>query len=190
MENNYFYNPCPYVRSPYCFGCPAAQNSYNYRSALQNAYGYRTADYNELIGGEEEVGNNGLSGYTVEYGTEEQIRTPQDVDRVMGIINQELAGPISEIQRIGVDQRLIRYLVRAVVSYIDTNFNRFTGSMDQRLDSVLREVRRQLPWVLEIMQVFGVSPATETRILTEIARVALENLRTQPMQPPVAMPRY
>lgn len=117
---------------------------------------------------------------------ENLTRAPRDVDRVIKLINQKSSRDIEEIIRIGVDSRLVDYIIRVMVEFIDRNYNRYRGSRQQRIEEAKRDIRRNMPWIFDIMRIFSVSPATQQRLFDSIVSTSIDELRRQPKPP---MPR-
>ncbi|CAM3740675.1 hypothetical protein [Mesobacillus zeae] len=114
----------------------------------------------------------------------DSFRTAVDVNRVMRILNQQHRNLYREIERGGMERKLSEYLFRSMVTYVDENFNRFTGNIEQKIAQASRQLSRRHPWIFDIMRIYNVSPASQNRIVDGVLRVAFRNLR------PVAMPRY
>ena len=136
------------------------------------------------------------------YETEEEIpyentifnegRAPRDVDRVVRMINRDARNVINELERIGINQRLLNYLITSMVSYIDRNYNKYRGPFEQRVRMAAQDLRRDLPWIFDIFRVMSASPATVARLTQIVVRTSLRNLRPGPPGPPgpPPMPRY
>ncbi|MDP4088796.1 MAG: hypothetical protein Q8930_05935, partial [Bacillota bacterium] len=92
-----------------------------------------------------------------------------------------------------------------MVSLIDRNFNRYRGTLEQRVQEAEQDIRRDLHWIFDIFRTLGVSPATSGRLTDTVVRASIRNLRpaaatppappsvpspTVPHTPPTSMPRY
>ena len=115
-------------------------------------------------------------------------RTPRDVERVVRMIEKDAKSEIKELERIGINQRLLIYLITSMVSYIDRNYNRYKGPFEQRVRAVEQDLRRDLYWVFDIFRVMSASPATVARLTDTVIRTSLKNLRPLPPAPPVPPP--
>lgn len=180
MQNNYFENPQSFYDEDICYRCPLAQNMYPY---------WQRSPYEPFVP-EEEFYNNDESFYD-EVCEEENVnntRSPKDVERVIKIISKDARNEINELIKIGIDKRLLDHLIKRMVTYIDNNYNRYTGKFEKKLEMAVSDLRRSLPWIFEILQVFSASPATIVRLIDKIASSALKNLKPMPV-PPTA-PRY
>jgi hypothetical protein len=118
--------------------------------------------------------------------SEDEGRSQVDVDRVVGILNRVARNDIRELEKIGIDRRLLNYFIRTAVGYIDRNYNRYNGTIEQKINTVAGDLRRDLNWMFEIMQIFGAPLATVTRLIDGTARVSFQNLR---QIQPAATPR-
>lgn len=180
MENNYYTNSqCDYDED-ICYRCPLAQNMYPYWQKSpcehfdqENGFHDQENDFYDDIQEEELINNR---------------RSPKDVERVIKIINKEAKNDISELIKIGIDKRLLDYLIKKMVIHIDNNYNRYTGKFDKKLEMAVADLRRSLPWIFEILQVFSASPATIVRLTDKVASISLKNLK--PIPPPPPMTRY
>jgi len=118
-------------------------------------------------------------------------RTPRDIQRVVRMIEKYAKNEIKELERIGINQRLLNYLITSMVSYIDRNYNRYKGPFQQRVRAVEQDLRRDLYWIFDIFRVTSASPATVARLIDAVIRTSLKHLRPQPPVPqlPLPMPR-
>lgn len=178
MDYNNFYNTYPSSDDQNSFICPMAQNYYNYCEQMNRAMGDRLQE-----------------DLNYENTLDNDKRTPRDVERVVRMIEKDAKNEIKELERIGINPRLLNYLITSMVSYIDRNYNRYKGPFEQRVRAVEQDLRRDLYWVFDIFRVMSASPATVARLTDTVIRTSLKNLRPLPPAPPippppVPMPRY
>lgn len=113
-----------------------------------------------------------------EYVFESINRNQQDVNRVMQLMNTKYEFLYAELQRRGINRSLSRYIFRTILSFIDENYYKYSGTQEQKITSVVNDLRRQLPWVFYTMRSYGVPVQRVNQILRTIAAFALMNLRT------------
>lgn len=166
MQNDFWYSSVPYM-GPF-------------------QYVYHTAPY--PYGGMQPYYN--LYNESAEL-TDEAGRNIQDVNRVMTILRTQHQHLYQELARHGMDIRLINYLFFSIVSFVDETYDRYTGTLEQKITQAERALRRRNPWIFDIMNVYAVSPASQARIVNMVLRVSFQNLRhfPAPMPPPHPTPR-
>jgi hypothetical protein len=125
----------------------------------------------------------------------DEDRAPRDIDRVVRMINRDARKAMNELERIGINPRLLNYLITSMVSYIDRNYNSYKGPLNQKIETAKRDLRRYLHWIFDIFSVMSASPATVASLTETVVRTSLRHLRpTQPTPPappiPPPMPRY
>jgi hypothetical protein len=109
-------------------------------------------------------------------------RSPRDVERVVRMIEKDARKELKELQRIGIDSRILNYLITSMVSYSDRNYNKYKGPFEQKMRAAERDLRRDLYWVFDIFRVMSASPATVERLTETVVSTSLRHLR--PVQPP------
>ncbi|BAU27404.1 hypothetical protein DFP93_102350 [Aneurinibacillus soli] len=143
-----------------------------YQSYYPYTYGY--AAYPSYAGWEYPYGERAYSE------SEEEDRNTQDVTRVMNILHTHYGHLYQELTRLGMDYRLVNYLFRSIVVFVDETYDRYTGTIDQKITQAERALRRQRAWIFDIMSLYAVSPATQARVLDTILRVSFQFLRPAP----------
>ena len=172
MKNNNLFYPCPLAMCPYL-------NNMNYEETDEEDDLYREADddENEEF---EEFKEQKLS----EEPSEDYTRARADIDRVMRMLQTQLANEYNTIIRAGLDRRLLNYMVETIVTYVDRNYYKYRGTMQQKIQAAGADIRRDIPWMFRIMQLYGISPATLMRFVNSILRISFENLRRPAPMPP------
>lgn len=208
MQNMSGCKDCPYAGAPYYCSYLAMQNPYSYfKPNYQGFYRFDGDDFEDMDELEELFEDESFSDVMIDDDFMEKIedvlededddefeemRAPQDVERVIRQINQRAAREINEIVRIGMDRKLLDYLIRSMVIYIDRNYNRYQGNRQQKIQMAERDLRRNLPWVFDIMNLYSVSPATQARLVNIVVTTSIDGLRRPPVPPtppPTPMPR-
>lgn len=187
MKDSPFY--FPYFRPQYCSMCPAMQDLYrDIDEPFDEDIEFDDSDFDEIDDILDEYYED-LDYDDMDY-FEDAPRSVQDVNRVVNAFEARFRNLISELQRAGIDRRLIRFLIRTVVAYIDDNFNRYRGTLDRKTNAAIRDIRLQLPWIISIFRVFGILPRRIIEILRDILSFAFQNLRGPiPMPAPTPRPR-
>lgn len=187
MQNDYFFNPYLNEGISY-YRCPVSQNIFSYcQSMCRGLYEDEQLDYEDL---DEDYNYQDLDEEIEAYTLEDNYRAQSDIDRVIKLINRESQNQINELERIGIDKRLISYIIKTMVTYIDKNYNKYKGTFEQKVEIAVRDIRKDLHWIFEILQVFSASPATIARLTDIVVRTSLKKLRPEnPIQPPGPMPR-
>lgn len=162
MQNHSWYSAVPYMGA-YQYGYPTVPISYWGMQPYHNPY--------ESPGFTDEIDRNA-----------------QDVNRVMNILHTQHQNLYQELIHLGMDRRLINYLFRSIVSFVDETYDRYTGTIEQKIAQAGRALRRRDPWIFDIMNIYSVSPAAQARILDTILRVSFRNLRQGPGHPPGPVP--
>jgi hypothetical protein len=101
---------------------------------------------------------------------------PQDINRIMALINQRFANTYAELQRYGVRRADTRNIFRNIVRYVLRNQDNYTGTIVQRTDALLNDLRRDNPFAFTILRQKGVPNARINQIFRDIIRFILENI--------------
>lgn len=174
MKNNNLFYPCPLAMCPYF-------NNMNYEEADEEEEDlYREADDENENEDYEEFENQESD----DEPTEDYTRARADIERVMRIIQMQLAADYNTIVRAGIDRRLLNYMVETIVTYIDRNYYKYRGTIQQKVQSAAADIRRDIPWIFRIMQLYGIAPATISRFINSVLRISFENLRRPAQTPP------
>lgn len=176
MRYCYWNNKCPYMRQCNLVNYPASVYPDGYMTPLPEYY---SDDFNLEV--EKKVQETVENAAECHYADND--RASQDVTRVIGYIEQRVSQEIGEIVRIGMDRKLLDYLIRTMVQYIDKNYDRYQGLVPRRVEMALFDMKRDLGWVFDIMRIYHVSSSTENRLLDKLARAAVQDLRQHPTMP-------
>lgn len=169
MENTAFYNNYPCIEGPESFICPIALNFYGYSHPM-----YRIIEnpkqslYN--FEGEIEIPS-------MDKIYSDADRTPRDVERVLRMIQRDARAEIRELQKNGITSKLLAYFIASMVSYIDRNYAKYTGTFEQKQQEVLQYFGNDLVWIFDIFRTFGISPEVTSRFMEAVATTSIRNLR-------------
>jgi hypothetical protein len=117
-------------------------------------------------------------------------RTQADVERVIGIVQQSLANEIGQMVSLGLNQNVIAYFIRELVTYLDRNYNKYTSALlINDITAATEDIKTRFYWVFDIMRLYGVPFVLQMRFLYSTVRTAFQNLRPAPTAPtPAQMP--
>ena len=101
---------------------------------------------------------------------------PQDINRIMALINRRFNNYYAELQRYGVRRATTRSIFRNTVRYVLRNANNYTGTIVQRTNAILNDLRRDNPLAFTILRGHGVPNARINQIFRDIIRFILENI--------------
>lgn len=206
MQNNYWNYPYNNFNGACWYNCPMAQDCFGYSQQMpypRYEGSFRLDEDGDIFEDqwEEEFEDQVEIDFEDDFGEQydedivedmpEETRNRRDVERVVAIIKREATNDLRELERIGINRRLLDYLITSVVTYLDRNYEKYRrGPLDQRVQAAERDIRRELPWVFDIFQVLSASPATIGRLANKVVRIALRNLRpAPPVTTPPPMPR-
>lgn len=105
---------------------------------------------------------------------------PQDINRIMALINQRFNTYYAELQRYGVQRVVTRNIFRNVVTYVLRNENNYTGTIAQRTTAIFNAYLRDNARIFVILRGYGVPNNRINQIIRDIIRLTLENIGQQP----------
>lgn len=162
----YQYRQIPQMNTPCYFTCPVMQNYY--RSG-QSAYGncYRNIPAEEFMND-----SDGRYPQNPNY----KMPNPQ-VNQVVEMVKKDQMNVFKGIQQFIKDTRLFDYLLAAVVAYIFNNYKKYENVIDEKTDEFVEDLRRNLPWVFDILALFDVTPAMVDKFLDDLIRATVMNIK-------------
>lgn len=170
---------CPYMYVPCCYVNPMMRMPAEQTDTEDNNY-YRSIENNEDL--EELVELNFEAedlrdNEELEYLVEAEERSAADVDRVMASIEPRQRALFDQLERLGIRRTLSRYMVRNIVMFVDTNYNKYRGTIQQKVTASLNDLRRQYPWIFFVMRAYGVPAGTINQAVRSILTYSFQNLR-------------
>lgn len=169
---------CPYMFAPCCYVHPTMRMP-NEQIKTEDSKLYRSID-DEDIGKLEgfnfeadELRDNEDLDYLIEVGE----RSALDVDRVMSLIEPRHKSMFDQLERVGIKRVFTRYMLRNVVMFVDTNYDKYPGTIQQKVTAALNDLRRQYPWIFFVMRAYGVPVATVNQVVRGILVYSFQNLR-------------
>jgi hypothetical protein len=125
--------------------------------------------------------------YTDDDGYEEEYmdmrQRPQDVNRIMTLINREFANYYAELQRYGVPRNVAENIFRTIVIYVLRNEGNYSGSITQKTNQLFNAFRRDVPIIFIILRGYGVPNNRVNQIIRDIIRFTLMNISETPAPP-------
>jgi hypothetical protein len=105
---------------------------------------------------------------------------PEDVARIMSLINRRFGNHYTELERYGVRRAETRNVFTNTVSYVLRNANNYSGTIEQRTNAILNDLRRDNPAAFNLLRRHGVPNARINQIISDIIRFTLENIDIAP----------
>jgi hypothetical protein len=121
---------------------------------------------------------------------EETRQNPQDVNRIMALIDEEFENYYAELQRYGVPRFITRNIFRDIVTYVLANESKYSGSITQKTNQLFNAYRRDNPGAFVALLGFGVPAGLINQIFRDIIRFTLENIDTAPAPPVTGWSRW
>lgn len=106
---------------------------------------------------------------------------PQDINRIMTLINRQFANYYTELRNYGVPRVVASNIFRSIVAYVLENENKYPGNIEQRTNSLFNAYLRDNVIVSVILRRYGVPNNRINQIIRTIIRFVLENIGEQAM---------
>ncbi|GIM28382.1 hypothetical protein CPJCM30710_10480 [Clostridium polyendosporum] len=170
MQNHNGFYQCPYAMWPYYYNYPIAP-TYRYHQPVRSEF------YRQMEDQKEETPIDSDMNYILKNET----RPKEDVDRVIELIETRLRDEYVEITASGLDEKLLRYLVKTIVEYIDENYDKYNEerSTNGKVVTIINDLRNKLPWIFEILKLFGVVLTTITNFISRVVLITFENIKSK-----------
>jgi hypothetical protein len=166
-QNPYGQSPYPYTNEPYCYGCPACQNNYDYYQPTYDDF-YRTADEEDII----------YDDYEEFHAAERDMKiTNANIQNITAAVKKDSMNIFKDIEKFIKDTRLLDYLLAALITYICNNYYKYKDVIEEKTDDLIEDLRTDLPWVFDILKVFGITPAALDKFLDNLIKVTVANLK-------------
>ncbi|MDF2520496.1 MAG: hypothetical protein K0R84_1124 [Clostridia bacterium] len=105
---------------------------------------------------------------------------PQDVNRIMALINREFNNYYAELQRYGVQRSVTRNIFRNIVSYVLRYENSYPGNLAQKTNALFNAYQRDNVRIFIILRAYGVPNNRINQIIRDIIRFTLQNIQEGP----------
>lgn len=179
MRYCYWCNQCPYNKQCSRVNYPASEYPDGYMTPLPEYY-----DRDKFnLDAEKSAGVKAQPMKSLNNESEEMMKKldqrQNDITRTVEILNQRALREFDEITRVGMDRKLLDYINRTLIQYIDKNYDRYQGTISRKTELSIFDIKRDLIWVFDILRIYNISPSTESRLLDKASRIALQNLREE-----------
>lgn len=156
MQNNNWFNQYQYRNggAPGCFNCPFMQNQYQ--------YGYYQPMYQDYYRTEKQFEDEFVDE---EYTFEESDRNIKDIENFIKEVIDDIADDIKALENMGADKKVLKYLVNVIGMYLYKNNDKFMGPIERRIEAAVMELKKDLKWVFELLELFGVTPEEAVRFV-------------------------
>jgi hypothetical protein len=110
------------------------------------------------------------------YNNNIQMSKPE-INKVVNMVKKDQMSLLQGIQKFIADTKLLNYLLAALITYICRNYNKYKDVIDEKTDELVEDMKRNLPWVFDILAVFDVTPEMVDDFLDNIIRSAVMGIR-------------
>jgi hypothetical protein len=137
---------------------------------FQNQVGQRRYEDQFLDGGNESIDG--------QYYDEDELmrQRPQDVNRIMSLIERQFANYYTELQRNRIPRGVIQNFFRSIVTYVLRDEKNYTGTIEQRTERLFNAYLRGNLNILNILRRFGLMNNRINQIIRDIIRFTLQNM--------------
>ena len=157
----------PYMNVSCCYGCPATQNQYDYYPPAYDNF-YRTAH-------EEDFTNANYDGFNMD---DRNFNVTRDqIENVTAAVKKESPNLLKDIGKFIKDTRLLDYLFLTLITYICNSYYKYKDVIDEKTDKLVDELKENLPWVFDILKVFGITPSMLDDFLDNLIKSTVLSLR-------------
>lgn len=176
MRYCYWCNRCPYTQHCSQINYPASAYPDGYMIPLPEYYSddfsleAREAEFTKPVEADGEAVRKSINSDS----------SMQHVTIVIETVMKRAAQEIDEIKRVGMDTKLLDYLIRTMVQYINKNSDRYQGSIQRKAEMAIFDMKRDLGWAFDLMRIYNISFATENRLLDKLAKAAVQDLQPGP----------
>ena len=108
---------------------------------------------------------------------------PQDVNRIMVLINREFSRYYLELQQYGVPLMVTNNIFRSIVIYVLQNEEKYSGTTAQKTNQLSNALRQDLSILFYILRGYGVPNYRINQIFRDIIYFTLENIKKYPAPP-------
>lgn len=157
----------PYEAAPCWHNCPAMQNNYGYYPPVYDNF-YRTEEEDIFLDNNCNEFDNLDRTYDI---------TQEHIEKVYAMMRKDSMPIFKDIQKFIADTKLLDYLAVALITYICNNYYKYENVIDEKTDELIEDIRQNLPWVFDILKIFGITPAMLDKFLDNLIKTSIVNLR-------------
>jgi hypothetical protein len=103
--------------------------------------------------------------------------TRDQIENVAAAVKKESPNLLKDIGKYIKDSRLLDYLLLALITYVCNNYYKYKDIIDEKTDELVDELKENLPWVFDILKVFGITPAMVDDFLDNLIKSTVLSLR-------------
>jgi hypothetical protein len=103
--------------------------------------------------------------------------TQEHIEKVYSMMRKDSMHIFKDIQKFISDTKLLDYLAVALITYICNNYYKYENVIDEKTDELIEDIRQNLPWVFDILKIFGITPAMLDKFLDNLIKTSVMNLR-------------
>lgn len=157
---------------PFYFYCPYCElNLRNYEGYYEERIGYGFKDnFNERY----ETSEDFLVRYPI-YG-EDNIRAKKDMEKITKVIFEEISRDLKFLEGLPITKELMHFVIRVLADYINKNHVKFIDPIEMKIDGLMKALKKDLYWVFEILELFGVSPETAVSFVEKVVSIFLREI--------------
>ncbi len=161
MDNYNYHTPNQYGGPTCYYCCPMMQK---YCRAYQPEY---PPMYREYMGG---YSNSNNDNNNIQM-------TKPEINKVVDMVKKNQLSLLQSIQKFIKDTKLLNYLLAALITYICRNYNKYKDVIDEKTDELVEDMKKNLPWVFDILAVFDITPEMVDDFLDNIIRSTVMGIR-------------
>lgn len=167
MANYNYHTPNQYADPACYYCCPMMQNYY--RAYQPNHY-----NFNRMTPENSQMYREYMSGYS-NYNNN-QMSKPEII-KVVDMVKKDQKSLLQSIQQFIADTKLLNYLLAALITYICRNYNKYKDVIDEKTDELVEDLRKNLPWVFDILALFDITPEMVDDFLDNLIRSTVMGIR-------------
>lgn len=172
MQDNYWINEYYRNRVPFYFYCPYCKPYFNdyergYGQEFDSGFKY---DTNNVFETPEDL----FVRYPI-YG-ENKFRTRSEIEKIAKAVYEEISKDIKFLESMPITKELMHYLIKVIGDYIDKNHEKYIGPIEMKVEGLMKELRKDLYWVFEILALFGVTPEAAVYFVESVINKFLREL--------------
>jgi translation elongation factor EF-G len=167
LENEYYRN-----HGSFYFYCPYCQPNF------EEYQRFKEEDFNDEFPddfyGKYEISEDSLVRYPI-YGRED-FRAKNDIDKIAKVIYDEISRDLKFVESMPITKELMHYVIMVIANYIDKNHDKFIGPIEIKIKGLMKALRKDLYWVFEILELFGVAHETVISFVENVISVFLREI--------------
>lgn len=169
MYNNYYENDYYRSNAPCYFNCPYCQPIYEVYNRFNE--GQFEEEY-PLDMYEDFEGPFDLAVRYPIYGNS-YYRNRMELDEMAKMIFDEIVKDTKYIAGLPVTHELLHYIIKVVTEYLNEHHDKYIEPIEQKVQIMQNEIRKDLKWVFDILAVFGVTPQMAVDFIGEVVKIFL-----------------